>query len=148
MSICPATIWTFYESITVKKRDSPGLIDVEELLSTERIFNEWTVWKELLDGGDFDGINSIPDHGVKDDWWNKRWIPITYDGSGNHYCIDLDPTEKGKRGQIIRMWHDSPEREIVAGSFYEFFSNYVKGIESGQYIYSEDWYGIINKDDR
>jgi cell wall assembly regulator SMI1 len=30
-----------------QNRDSEGLIDTEELLSTERVIEEWSVWKEL-----------------------------------------------------------------------------------------------------
>ncbi|MEM6300080.1 MAG: SMI1/KNR4 family protein [Bacteroidota bacterium] len=130
-----------------QKYDSEGLIDTEELLSTERIIEEWSVWKELLDEDDFNDSQSEPDKGIKSDWWNPKWIPITYDGNGNHYCIDLDPSESGTSGQIIRMWHDSAERELIASSFKEWISDYVNNLEDGQYVYSEDWGGIINKDD-
>ncbi|MFA0962340.1 SMI1/KNR4 family protein [Roseivirga sp. BDSF3-8] len=125
-------------------RDGEGLIDAEELL---RILEEWTVWKELLDKGDFNGTQAAPDAGVKASWWNVKWIPITYDGSGNHYCLDLDPATGGRRGQVIRVWHDSAERELIADSFQEWISGYVRGLERGRYVYSEDWSGIINKDD-
>ena len=130
-----------------QNRDSEGLIDTEELLSTERVLEEWSVWKELLDKGDFKDSQSEPNKGIKSDWWNSKWIPITYDGSGNHYCIDLDPDTSGKSGQIIRMWHDSAERELIANSFGEWISQYVNDLEKGKYTYSEDWGGIINKDD-
>lgn len=130
-----------------QNRNSEGLIDTEELLSTERIVEEWKIWKELLDKGEFNESNSEPQKGIKDNWWNSKWIPITYDGSGNHYCIDLDPKTDGANGQIIRMWHDSAEREIIADSFKEWITDYIKALEKGKYVYSEDWGGIINKDD-
>ncbi|MEC3906133.1 SMI1/KNR4 family protein [Tamlana sp. 2201CG12-4] len=127
--------------------DSEGLINVEELLSIERIIQEWKVWKELLDSGDFSGYESDPNKGIKNDWWNDKWIPITHDGGGNHYCIDLDPALGGSSGQIIRMWHDSEERELIAHSFKEWITKYINDLEKGQYVYSEDWGGIINKND-
>jgi len=130
-----------------QNRDSEGLIDTEELLSIERVIEEWLVWKNLLDKGDFKYTQSNPDKGIKSDWWNSKWIPVTYDGSGNHYCIDIDPNKDGTSGQIIRMWHDSAERELIANSFEEWISNYVNDLEKGKYVYSEDWGGIINKDD-
>lgn len=130
-----------------QSRDSEGLIDTEELLSAERIIEEWTVWKDLLDKGDFDDSQSTPGNGIKSDWWNPKWIPITYDGHGNHYCIDLDPGIGGTSGQIIRMWHDSSERELIASSFKEWIAKYVRALEKGKYVYSEDWGGIINKED-
>ena len=130
-----------------QNRDSEGLIETEELLSSERVIDEWSLWKELLDKGDFEDSRSEPSIGIKSDWWNSKWIPITYDGSGNHYCIDLDPDKGGKSGQVIRMWHDSAERELIASSFKEWISNYVSDLEKGNYVYSEDWGGIISKDD-
>ena len=130
-----------------QERDSEGLIDTEEFLSTDRVIEEWSVWKDLLDKGDFKDSESEPEEGIKADWWNSKWIPITYDGSGNHYCIDIDPATGGTNGQIIRMWHDSAERELVANSFKEWISNYVNDLEKGKYVYSKDWGGIIHKEE-
>ncbi|HGL6717458.1 TPA: SMI1/KNR4 family protein [Burkholderia contaminans] len=89
----------------------------EALLSAHEILAQWRIWKGLVDGGDFDGMESEPDPGIRDDWYNLKWIPFTHDGSGNHLCIDLDPAEDGFPGQVIRVWHDDARRERIAGSF-------------------------------
>ncbi len=128
-------------------RDGALLIDNEEFLSVARVRDEWKVWKDLLDNGDFERISSEPAEGIKSDWWNPHWLPITYDGVGNHYCLDLDPADGGREGQVIRMWHDGPERELVAPSFSQWMISYVNDVINGVYIYSEDWGGIINKED-
>ncbi|MEL6134026.1 MAG: SMI1/KNR4 family protein [Bacteroidota bacterium] len=130
-----------------QKRSAEYILDTEELLSTERIIEEWSIWRELLHGGDFAGIQSEPENGIKCDWWNLKWIPITYDGAGNHYCMDLDPAEGGHVGQIIRMWHDAPERELMAPSFEEWISTYVNMLEEGKYVYAQDWGAIVKKED-
>lgn len=119
----------------------------EEYLSTSRIIDEWNVWNNLLTEGTFEGIESEPEEGIKNDWWNPKWIPFTYDGSGNHLCIDLDPGENGTVGQIIRIWHDEETRSLEAGSFKEWFETYIQGILEGHYIYSEDYNGIVSVDD-
>lgn len=103
--------------------DSEGIFEYEELLGTSRILSEWKIWKQLVDNGDFDGMHSQPDDGIKNDWFNVKWIPLTYDGGGNHYCLDLDPAEGGKVGQIIRMWHDSADRELIASSLEEWLTD-------------------------
>ncbi len=126
-----------------------GLIDSEELLSINSIIDQWHAWKELLDNRIFedeDGpFTSKPDSGVKNDWWNPFWIPFTHDGSGNHICIDLDPAPGGHFGQVIRMWHDSAERELYAGSFSDYFGNYVAGVDAGEFVCVEKW-GLVHKD--
>lgn len=129
-----------------------GLIDGRELLSLERIKDEWQVWKELLDSGTFQaedgqdqGSEAAP--GICNMWWSSKWIPLTYDGSGNHDCLDLNPAEGGTMGQIITMWHDAAERGIVAPSFRVWLKQYAEGLESGQFIFSEEYNGIVKADD-
>jgi len=147
----PIDFIKFYKIHNGQKTESAGLIECEELLSFDRIKEEWKVWKDLLDTKDFADNNgsytSTPENGIKNDWWNALWIPITSDGSGNHYCLDLDPTEEGNTGQIIRMWHDDAERNLVANSFKEWMVDYKDKLVSGQLVYSEDYFGIIDKEE-
>ncbi len=127
--------------------DAGGLFDGSEFLSTDRILDEFSVWQDLLDDGSFDGIESEPAQEIKKDWWNKRWIPFTYDGSGNHYCVDLDPTQLGQSGQVMTMWHDDPDRRCLASSFDAWFKAYVAALLNGEYVYSEDYDAIVPIDD-
>ncbi|MDF1549831.1 MAG: SMI1/KNR4 family protein [Bacteroidales bacterium] len=143
----PDEFKAFYRIHNGQDASSEGLIDTEELLSTERIMDEWQVWKDLYDRGVFDESVSEADDGVKENWWHPLWIPITYDGSGNHYCLDLSPDEGGKKGQIIRIWHDSPERELIADSFTEWINDFAEDLIDGEYFYSEEWGGVISKAD-
>lgn len=108
-----------------QKGEAEWLFSGAEFLSTQRILSEWKVWKELLEHGDFDGARPTPDTGIKPVWWSAAWVPFTYDGFGNHLCLDLDPTSTGRRGQIISVWHDDAARKKVAGSFKEWFSEFV-----------------------
>ena len=129
-----------------------GVLDGREFLSIERIKAEWSVWKELLDDGTFqddDGQDQVsnPEPGIRNVWWSPQWIPLTYDGGGNHDCLDLNPTESGMNGQIITMWHDDDERKIVAPGIRAWFQQYADGLESGRFIFSEEYNGIVNADD-
>lgn len=140
----PESFKEFYK-IHDGQSGGPGMFDCEEFLSIDRIIDEYSIWKKLLDQNKLQGTSN-PDEGIKNNWWNSLWIPITYDGSGNHYCLDLDPSEEGHYGQIIRMWHDDSERTLEADSFLEWVTTYKENLESGQFVYSEEYYGIIDKD--
>jgi cell wall assembly regulator SMI1 len=105
------------------------------------------VWNDLLQGGDFRDAKGNPEAGIKDDWWNARWIPLTYDGSGNHDCLDLDPAPGGNVGQIIGMWHDDAHRALLAPSFTEWLKAFADDLEAGEYVISEDYDGLVSKDD-
>ncbi|MBK7395979.1 MAG: SMI1/KNR4 family protein [Myxococcales bacterium] len=87
--------------------DDDPAVDNRELLSLERMVGEWKVWKDLLDKGTFEkNDHGKPGKGVQKKWWIAEWIPVTYDGSGNHHVIDLAPAKGGTVGQILDFWHD------------------------------------------
>lgn len=136
-----------YQIYNGQSGDDYGLLEGREFLSLERLQQEWQIWKDLLDAGDFEGITSEPVAGIRDDWWNAHWLPLTYDGSGNHDCLDLNPAEGGTHGQVITMWHDAAEREILASSFRQWLEQYADGLESGQFVFSEEDGGIVNAED-
>ncbi len=124
-----------------------GFIHAVELLSLTRVWQEWSVWKELRDNGTFETFTSEPQQEIKGDWWNECWIPLTYDGSGNHHCLDMAPTAAGTPGQIITMWHDSGDREVVAGSYRIWLENFAADLENGVYVYAEDYEGLVRADE-
>ncbi len=116
-----------------------GIVPAGMLLPLDGIVAQWDIWRELLDAGTFDTFKSKADDEIKPHWWNKKWIPFTYDGAGNHLCVDLDPEPVGKYGQVITMWHDSPERDVVADSFVEWMNDVVEELNSGVYEFIEDY---------
>jgi cell wall assembly regulator SMI1 len=129
-----------------KSRDDSFLGGVT-WLSLENILGEWKIWKELLDSRTFEGTQSDPDPGIRNDWWHPAWIPFTYNGAGDHLCVDLAPAPQGRLGQIITMWHDEGMRNIEAPSFGAWIRMYADGMESGACVYSEDYGGIVKKED-
>lgn len=147
----PDDFVNFYSIHDGQDGDTDWLLDGEEFLSAVRILEEYKIWKDLLDNGDFtenrQPITSEPEAGIKNNWWNPKWIPFTYNGSGDHLCIDLDPAEGGTYGQVIRMWHDDPERSLEASSFGEWVERFASGLEDGTYVYSDEYGGVINKAD-
>jgi cell wall assembly regulator SMI1 len=97
--------------------DAPNLFDTWSLLSLDAIVREWKVWKQLTDSGEFKKARSGPGAHHASDWWNPAWIPLTYNGAGDHHCLDLAPTPKGAPGQIIQMIHDDADRTLVGYSY-------------------------------
>jgi cell wall assembly regulator SMI1 len=132
------------------------LFDGDRLLSMEDIIDDWESWKSVLPEIDAQcredfgfPASSLPEKGIKDNWWNEAWVPITSNGSGDSYCIDLDPTPEGQKGQIIRMWHDVPERELIAPSFTAWINKFINDLDNGVYVRSDEigWGGIVRKEE-
>ena len=60
-------------------------------------------------------------------WWIAEWIPVTYDGSGNHHIIDCAPGKGGAHGQIVDFWHDAPERTVVGKNLLQWLAEVAWG---------------------
>lgn len=102
------------------------------LLSIGGIVDQWQIWKDLLDGGDFeDNDHGVPDRGVQKKWWIPEWIPITYDGAGNHEVLDLAPAGGGTAGQIVGFWHDDSPRTLDAPDLLSWLQKARWATESG-----------------
>ncbi len=109
----------------------------QEFLSVDEIITQWQIWKDLYDEGQFKKWKALTSAEVKNEWWIPEWIPLTHDGSGNHYMIDLSPGKEGDYGQIIKFWHDSSERIVVASSISSWLSDYVEDLNAGKYHYDK-----------
>jgi cell wall assembly regulator SMI1 len=129
-----------------QKGEAAWLFDSQEFLSTHRIIEEFNIWKNLLNT-ELQGKKSAADDGVKSDWYNLNWIPITSDGCGDHYCLDLSPSRTGTKGQVITLWYELDEREIVASSFIEWFEEYVQQLYTGEIVYSKEYNSLVYKDE-
>lgn len=145
----PSDFINFYKVHNGQIPASKALINGDQLLSIEEILTKWKIHKEILEreGQFWDETSSQGEkETVKDMWWNPLWIPITDDGWGDGFYMDLDPAETGSYGQIIRFYHDDPQRIVVANSFTEWVEKYVNDLEKDKYIYDKDFHGIIKKD--
>lgn len=134
----PEDFKSFYKLCNGQNEDAPYITPLGELLSLDGIASQWETWKNLVGKNVFQDYFSEPDEGIKNDWYNLKWIPFTYDGSGNHLCIDLDPADGGNAGQVITMWHDSPEREWIVGSFTEWLALFVHQLNDEYFRYDKE----------
>lgn len=148
----PDSFKDFYQVHDGQKLTGLSLFDGDYLLSIDEILREWLQWKEVTPKIEADilatygdKLASEPDLGIRNNWWNPAWIPITSNGCGDNFCIDLDPTEEGTFGQIIRMIHDHPRRELQANSFDSWINQYISDLEADKYYFSDSigWGGLL-----
>ncbi len=118
-----------------------------QLLSLKDLQIQWSMMKHLFDEEQFANVQSKPTtSSVKADWWNPRWVPLSYNGAGDFYCLDMEPAIDGNVGQIISFWHMDEKREKVAASFQEWLENYANALENGNYLV-QDGELILSEDD-
>ncbi|GHF54902.1 cell wall assembly regulator SMI1 [Deinococcus metalli] len=111
------------------------------LLDTAASQDEATVWRQLLDGGDFDD-NAEHDASdgreqVERGWWSHGWVPLDADGGGNGAVVDMTPGPAGTVGQVLDMDHEvgpsGPQHGNLAGYLEEIAST----LESGEYVVAD-----------
>ncbi len=115
-----------------------GLVAGHELLRLSYVTAAWRGYKAQYDEGSFD-VMPEPAEGVKDDFWNPKWIPITTIGTTEHYCVDLDPGPGGTMGQII-LWNRDGHRSVVARSFRDWLHAFAQDLEEGEYTVARQSY--------
>lgn len=106
--------------------EGAGIIFGVQILSTTGIKRHWDSWREIdeedmnEDSADF--MESDPKGYIKPMYTNRKWIPLTYDGGGNHIGIDYDPDERGNFGQIITFGSDEDTKHLIAPNFSEYIA--------------------------
>lgn len=109
------------------------------LLSTAEIVRQSKMQRKIVeDGFGLESSRISCNRAIRRKSWDNNWIPITDSGSGDHYCVDMNPSKHGVVGQIFRYDHERGPREILAASFDEFLSLFVRDLEAGRYEWSDE----------
>lgn len=95
-------------------------------------------------GARFEGKEDFgeQDGPIKENHWNKSWIPFTENQCGDHIFIDLDPPEEGTLGQVVDWWHETALSTFQSDSLREWLNEVVSEIKNGEYKF-----GGIGADD-
>jgi len=112
-----------------------------ELLPLERLVKDW----KMLSGINFGGRKGEPDPGIRDEWYHPGWLPISTNGGGDYFCVDVAPTALGTVGQVITTNHDNRKRRLVAPSFTAYLEQLADGLENGAIYLEEDGSSFICK---
>ena len=112
------------------------------MLPIDRVFGEFSFIKS---GEDFYTDTQVTQANmIQPSLYSKDRIPFADDASGNFLCIDYDPAEGGKVGQIIYLPFGEPDPiTVVADNFDEFLELLTNGIKTGT-ITVEDNYDNDN----
>ena len=109
------------------------------LLSSNQIFENKKDGYYLFGGyidGEYEDVEV--DEKITDDSEKIKWLHFSdcmNNGGTSKLFIDFSPSEKGKKGQIVRYLHDPDEIKVIADSFDEYLE---KLMEYGLDFISED----------
>lgn len=113
------------------------------LASIQEVIMDYEMMTDLLESGDFVGIEKEPHDAIKTAPWNKAWIPIANDGGGDYHCVDLDPGPRGTRGQIITVVEGNTQA-VIADSLAEWLQKIAGEMEANALsLTDEAYHGLV-----
>jgi cell wall assembly regulator SMI1 len=107
------------------------LLEQWELLSVERMLEQWLFLKDFYDTGEFAANEVSADEPLAKEWWHPNWLPISDNHNGDHHCIDLTPGSS--YGNILIFWHDYERRKIEARAFSMWLEKFAGELEANVY---------------
>ncbi len=116
-------------------RKSAGAIGNWRLMPINEIQAAWGLLASLSQKGAFSEKRLGASPYLRDAWWHPGWIPIVSSDTGHYFCLDSDPPEPQRTGQVLLYLHDRPERPLVAGSLPAWFDRIARDLVQGIYTY-------------
>jgi cell wall assembly regulator SMI1 len=117
-----------------------------EYTGFDQVREAWAAMTSNLENGSFDEATEratanrgMPENKIAKTYWNRGWIPVSVDGCGNMYCVDLAPEEKGLLGQIIAM-----ECQEGQGPFLTAHSSLLRLLEKQLWYLTHDKYEVYD----
>ena len=118
-------------------RKSAGAIGNWRLLSIAEIQAAWGWLTQLNHKGAFNGLAPDPSPYIQDAWWHPSWVPFVSNDAGDYFCIDTQPPEEDRYGQILLFFQDRPERPLVGASLAAWLDRVTRDLSLGLYTYDE-----------
>ena len=119
----------------------PGIVFGLAVDPLRDCLNNWKTWVEgyesVLKDSTADDLaarcSSFPAGFVRQLYFDRGWIPLTYDSGGNHIGVDLNPGPKGTRGQVIKFGRDDEFHTVLALSWGQFLTDIADELEAGNF---------------
>lgn len=116
-------------------RNSAGAIGNWRLMPIKEIQAAWGLLTKLAEKGAFTDQEPKSAPYIRPVWWHAGWIPFVSSDQGHYFCIDSDPIQPVRKGQIILFQQVQPERLLIAGNITSWLKRIVLDLESGVYHY-------------
>jgi cell wall assembly regulator SMI1 len=116
-------------------RKSAGMIGNWRLMPIAEIQAAWGLLNKLTEKGAFSDRTPNPSPYLQKNWWYSAWIPVVTSDQGDYFCLDTDPPQPERYGQVLLFLQNRLDRPLVAGSLEGWFDRIMRDLEDGQYQY-------------
>jgi len=121
-----------------EEHHSAGAIGNWRLMPIAEIQTAWGWLTQLSENSAFEGRTPKPSPYIRPVWWHTGWIPIVSSDTGDYFCIDTDPAESSRQGQVLLFLQNKPVRYLIGGSITAWYKRIVQDLEAGLYNYNPE----------
>lgn len=118
-------------------RKSAGSVGNWRLMPIVEIQAAWGWLTQVAAKGAFMELKTQPSPYLQVAWWHPGWVPFVGNDAGDFFCLDTQPSEPNRYGQILLFFQDRPERPLVAASLAGWLDRVTRDLLAGVYIYDE-----------
>ena len=113
---------------------SSPMVGTCSLHRVERLADEYKELSSVFD--EEDEVNrDLVAPGVRPLNFSAGWIPIGRSARGrDSLCLDMDPAEGGRPGQVIKVAVNFDDRPVVAPTFADLLSLFFEGVQIGEIV--------------
>lgn len=116
---------------------SAGMIGNWRLMPISEIQAAWGLLTKLAEKGAFAGQEPDASPYIRQVWWHPAWIPVVSSDTGHYFCVDTDPLDNERTGQVLLFLQDQPERPLIAGSLRAWLDRIAHDLEAEIYTYDK-----------
>ncbi|MGL4619340.1 MAG: SMI1/KNR4 family protein [Chroococcidiopsis sp.] len=125
--------WAWYDKPELERYNS--LYNLHRFLPLSRLREEWKIWLDVFENLEPEYQWVTLDRGETVPTWSQKFIPLTSDGCGDAYFLDMSAVLLGGNvGQIIEN-RKCNGLYPVASSFRVWVEMFVADLEAGRYWY-------------
>lgn len=118
-------------------RKSAGAIGNWRVMPIAEIQAAWGWLTQVAAKGAFIELKPQPSPYLQVAWWHPGWVLFVSNDAGDYFCIDTQPPEPSRCGQVLLFFQDRPERPLVAASLGAWLDRVNRDLSAGIYSYDE-----------
>lgn len=122
-----------------------SLYDMHQFLPLARLREEWQIWVDVHENTPLEEKWVTLESGETVPAWSKQWIPLTADGCGSAYFLDLSAVLMGGNvGQILE-YRNCDGFYLTSPSFRAWVETFVADLEAGFYWYDSEMARLLDE---
>lgn len=125
-------------------RTSAGMIGNWRLMPLLEIQAAWGLLAKLAEKGAFSDRTPEKSPYIRGAWWHPSWLPVVTNDTGDYFCLDTNPPDPNRFGQVLLYLQNQPQRPLIAGSLTAWFDRIARDLADGLYSF-DPWEGFSDE---